>query len=278
MITVRCPSCGKIIGFDESDGGALVACPHCREPFFVPSVARPVVPVEAAPAPAPSVPEPPRAASLPQAPDLPDDIAVAADPDLDFLPPPIDDVVPVEEPPPEEPPFVLSAEPPAPEPPTESMAFEVVPEEPNLMPRLELDTAPPPPPEPPPPEPAGIPAEVKPTDLAPSREAAEVLAEAVPKPVDQLDEVDEDEEDRERRRRPKSKKREKGSDRPRSDDSMSPRRTLGMVGVMIGTAILTGTLLHHVTGGESAWHWGVCLGDVFALALAGVGLFYMIRG
>jgi len=261
MITVRCPVCAKIIGFDEADGGALVACPHCREPFFVPAVARSVVPVEAGPAP---VAPPPSAPPLPQAPALPDNIGVAADPDLDPVVEQYDEVLPVEE------------ETPLAEP---HLGFEVV-AEPDSMPRLELDTPPPAPI-----EPSGTPAEVKPTDLAPTLAAAETLADALPppeQPIDVLDEVDDDE--RIRHRRPKSKKRAKERDDTdwealvRPGKGATPARIMGGAGVFLGGLILVGTLLQHLIGRDTAWHWGVCCGDVFALALVGVGLFFLIRG
>jgi hypothetical protein len=331
MISVRCPACGKTIGFDESDAGSLVACPHCRQSFFVPAVA---VPVAAAPPPPVAGPAaPPVAPRLPQEPSLPDpdEIRIVDDPDLEPIPQQLDEVLPAEEPaPPPEP------EPtPAPEPTPEPQPAP----EPDPFPRLELDstsetieTV----------EPIGTPTEVEPTDLAPSLSAAAVLSQSLPekkepdRPTEVLEEVADEEEDEDRfydelepvsdeadepdkrRRRERDdespprrapKKREDDESPPRrapkkrEDDESPPRRTpkkrandrapdgpswtelltrnrvLGGIGVLVSGFILLGLVLHHVTASsEAAWHKAVCCGDVFALALLGVGLYFVIRG
>jgi hypothetical protein len=301
MIAVRCPACGKVVGFDQSDGGALVACPHCRQPFFIPAVARPVASVEAPSQPPQTAPtEPPEAPSLPREPSLPDEIAVAPDPDLDpVLQPPCDEVVVVEEPPPS---TAITESPPL------ESSFTSDP-----IPVLELDS----PPEPDQPrELIGTPAEVRPTDLAPSLAAAAALSEALPprpkepdRPIDVLEEVEdepkedrhrpeseedagppegfdrvpekEDEKDRRKRRRRK-KERDYGTpyheQQSRGDAQLTRNRIMGGVGALLGGFILLGTLAHHLTASASAWHYGVCCADLFALAMVGAGVYYMIRG
>jgi len=284
MISVRCPTCQKLVGFDEADGGLLVACPHCREPFFVPAVARPIdaVPVAA----------PPRAtvaavAPLPQAPSLPDEIRLADDPDLEPIPELLDEVVPAD-----------PADPPTPPDP------ETPPDPSPIMPRMELDPSPPAPELEPEPEPIGTPTIVQSTDLAPSLAAAEALSDALPprqesdKPTDVLEEV-EDEEDKNRRsrrrkeiekdeedERPRRRRSKKSTAEPRTPYYAQPARKLdltrnrimGGIGVLLGGFILLGTLAHHVTASAEAWHKAVCCGDLFALVLFGVGLYYLIKG
>ncbi|HKI38691.1 MAG TPA: hypothetical protein VKA46_42980 [Gemmataceae bacterium] len=295
MISVRCPACGKVIGFDEADGGALVACPHCRQSFFVPVVARPVA-VESAPPLAKAPVAPPVVASLPQEPSLPDEIRLADDPDLAPIPEHFDEVLPADEPAP--PPEAAPEPAPSPEP---------EPPPPDPIPYLELD-----PPRPAPPggdEPIGTPAVVKPTDVAPSLPAAVSLNESLPppekkpdRPTDVLEEVKdeaedkgrfdekeqakEEEEEDEEDRRPRPRSRKKGPDyrKPyyaqaaRAPEGLTRNRIMGGVGVGLGGMILLGTLMHHVAGSETAWHKAVCCGDVFALVLFGAGLFYLIRG
>lgn len=288
MISVRCPACGKVIGFEESDGGSLVACPHCREPFFVPAVARPVAapPPPGSSAPAPT--EPPIAPPLPQAPALPDDIRLADDPDLDPIPEALDEVLPAEneEPPPD---YDVVEEPEAPP-------------DPDPILNLELD-----PPEPPP---AGTPAVVQPTDLAPSLPAAASLSGALPPekkepegPADVLEEVTDEEEherfydepeekdekdeeeDEEEVPRPRRGSKKQGPKyrtpyhaQPPRPGGLTRNRIVGGVGAGMGGLILLGTLTHHLTASQSAWHYGVCCGDLFAAALFGVGLYYLIKG
>jgi len=337
MISVRCPACGKVVGFEEADGGALVACPYCREPFLVPNVARPV---DADGAPVPATPkgpptQPAVVARLPPAPALPDDLRIVDDPDLEPIPELLRELEPVEEeaPPPAESP--ATAEPPEPAPTPEPEAVSP----PVPVPDLQLDPVRPiPEPEPEPPPPVGTPAPVQPTDLAPSLSAAAALSEALPpgepkpeKPTDMLEEVgnereeperfrDEEDEEAERRRRQRAKDREEDEAEVRrkrrwpddgrdeadgEDDEPRPRRgpkkkgarrrpppagespwpegltrnrVLGAVGVAVGGTILLGTLLHHLTASESAWHYAVCCGDLFALALCGAGLYFLIKG
>jgi hypothetical protein len=322
MISVRCPACGKVIGFDESDGGSLVACPHCRQPFFVPAVARPTAPRPPAPRPAASpVPieelppeEPEFVPPLPPEPSLPDpdEIRIADDPDLAAIPELLDEVLPAEEPapPPQQeagPNYEVAEErTPAPEP------------EPSAIPHLELD-APQPEPEPELAETAGQPAEVKPTDLAPSLSAAAALSETLPEvkepepPADVLEEVrdeeevserfydeedeppaDEDEEDRPRKRKVKKDDDEEETPRPRrtaarartkrrreereAPSKWTRNRILGGVGAGTGGVLLLGTLLYHLTASQARWHVGVCCGDLFAAALLGAGLYFVIKG
>jgi hypothetical protein len=317
MISVRCPACEKVVGFEEADGGSLVACPYCREPFFVPTVAQPLA-AEAAPAPAagPAPPKtpPPIVARLPQAPTLPDDLRIVDDPDLEPIPELLNELLPVEDeappPVPEAPALESPPEPqPAPEP-------EAVPR-PDLIPDLELDPVRP---VPEPPELVGTSAVVQPTDLAPSLSAAAALSEALPleetnseQAADMLEEVSserededrfrhEEEEEAENRRkkrasdrgeddgeqdepRPRRGPRKKGARRrsPPADRSPWPEgltrnRALGALGMAVGGTILLGTLLHHLTASQSAWHYAVCCGDLFALALCGAGLFFLIKG
>jgi hypothetical protein len=59
---------------------------------------------------------------------------------------------------------------------------------------------------------------------------------------------------------------------------LTRNRILGGIGTGMGGMILLGTLAHHLTASQNAWHPGVCCGDIFALALLGVGIFYLIRG
>jgi hypothetical protein len=157
-------------------------------------------------------------------------------------------------------------------------------------------------------EPVGPPKEPEPTDLAPSLSAAEELSQALPeatakpdRPVEVLDEVeDEDdrfkeddgedaevvdaEEDEEERPRRRDKQRSRSeyrkpyyAQKPRPD-GMTRNRLMGGVGTVMGGVILIGTLAHHLTASQNAWHAGVCCADLFALALFGVGLFFLIRG
>ncbi len=158
------------------------------------------------------------------------------------------------------------------------------------MPRLERA---------PPPQPAEAPPPVEPTAVAPSLSAAASLSGAVPpeerqpeRPIDVLEEVDEEEEDErpdepdedkeEDRRRPK---RDDLYDRPpyrprprRAEEVWTRNRILGGVGAATGGLILIGTLAHHLTASETAWHYGACCGDLFGLTLFGAGLFFLIRG
>jgi hypothetical protein len=311
MITVRCPACGKVMGFEEADAGSLIACPLCRQSFFIPSVARPVAADGTS---AGQEPAEPLVVPAPQEPALPDDIGLAADPELDAKAERearqdlCDEVEPVEEvvrvsvtranDDPEALAEVLPAEP---EPLPESRPAPAPEAPPDAIPNLELD----------PPQTTGTPAEVKPTDLAPSLSAARVLAEALPaqekapeKPTERLEEVhdereaedryrktdedeerderekeDEEEDDSRRRRRKRaSRARTRHYDEAPRPVELTRNRILGGAGAGLGGLILLGTVVHHLTGGTSAWHPGVCCGDVFALALLGVGVFYLIRG
>jgi hypothetical protein len=162
-------------------------------------------------------------------------------------------------------------------------------------------------------EPVGTPKEPEPTDLAPSLSAAEELSQSVPepakpaRPVETLEEVDEgtdnrfedddkekedegedaevvEEEEEEERPKRKAKKREKTeyrtpyyAQKPRSE-GLTRNRLMGGIGTGMGGVILIGTLAHHLTASQNAWHAGVCCADIFALALVGVGLFFLIRG
>jgi phage FluMu protein Com len=280
MISVRCPACGKLMGFEESDAGSLVACPHCRETFFIPEMAKPAAPgAEAEP--------PPAATRRPLEPTLPDvdDIRIAHDPDLDPAPEKCDEVELAEEPPPAPPP---EPEPPPPPPPIMQLELDA----PSLPPQPEVVEIV---------EPVGTPKEVEPTDLAPSLSAAEELSQSLPdkppdpdRPIDMLDEVgggdrtDEDvevveEEEEEERPRRKSKRREREK-RAREDtrkawtEGLTRNRILGGIGAGMAGTILLGTIAHHLTASRNAWHPGICCGDVFALALLGVGLVFLIRG
>jgi hypothetical protein len=159
-------------------------------------------------------------------------------------------------------------------------------------------------------EPVGTPKEPEPTDLAPSLSAAEELSQALPeaakpaKPVEVLEEV-EDEDDRfkdddkeddgedaevveeeEEEERPRRKEKRRGkteyrtpyhAQKPRPE-GLTRNRLMGGVGTTMGGVILIGTLAHHLTAAQNAWHPGVCCADIFALALFGVGLFFLIRG
>jgi hypothetical protein len=284
MISVRCPACGKVIGFEESDAGSLVACPLCRQSFFVPVIAQPATPgATSSPAAAPPA-VPPVAARLPLEPTLPDpdEIRIVADPDLDPVLQQCDDLQLADEPPPPGPSPELPVEVPVPEP-------ALPPPEP--IPQMEID----------PPrteeietvEPIGTPKQVEPTDLAPSLAAAEVLSESLPetkksdRPTDVLEEVDDEddvevieEEERPRRKakRSKSEYRKPYHAQPARPEGLTRNRVMGGIGTGMGGMILLGTLAHHLTASQNAWHGGVCCADVFALALAGVGLFYLIRG
>ena len=268
MISVRCPACGKVIGFEEADAGSLVACPLCREVFFIPMMAQPVSP-GTDPASAVTRPtDPPVAPRLPLEPTLPDldDIRIVADPDLDPMPEQYDEVQLVDEPPP---PASLP--------------------EPEPIPQLELD---PPPEEIETVEPIGTPAEVEPTDVAPSLSAAAVLSQSLPekkdpdRPAEVLEEVDEEEDDRfeemeeeeKRPKRRKSKRRRPYHPQTPRPEGLTRNRILGGVGTGMGGMILLGTVLHHLTASQNAWHYAVCCADVFALAMLGVGLYFLIKG
>jgi hypothetical protein len=54
MIRVRCPKCGKLLGLDDSAGGAMGQCPACEETFRIP----PAGTDESKSAPAPRRPAP----------------------------------------------------------------------------------------------------------------------------------------------------------------------------------------------------------------------------
>jgi hypothetical protein len=314
MISVRCPACGKVVGFEESDGGALVHCPHCREPFFVPAVAQPIT-ADGAPATAIAQVPPPLLGRLPQAPSLPDDIRIADDPDLEPIPELLDEVLPADDqvPPPQ------SAIRPAPDAEPQSAPEPQPAAQLEPIPNLELSPLRL---EPEPAEPTGTPPAVQPTDVAPSLAAAAALSEALPpeepkeqRPTDLLEEVtddradddrfrDEEEkvEDRRRRRaeslpedeeneraedetpRPRRRVKKKGAKpRPRVaagspwPEGLTRDRVLGGVGLAAGGTILMGTVLHHLTASETAWHPAVCCSDLFALTLCGAALYLLIK-
>jgi hypothetical protein len=287
MISVRCPACEKVMGFEEVDAGSLIACPICREVFFIPAMAQPVPPGAAPAPPANETKNPPVASRLPLGPTMPDpdDIRILADPDLDPILEQCDEVLPADE---EPLPPELSLEPdPIPQP------------EPEPIPQLELD----------PPqaeeietvEPIGMSGQVEPTDMAPSLSAAAELSQSLPekkapdRPTDVLEEVKEDEDDRfenkdveedeeeERPKRRKSKREEPEYRTPYRAQAPRPEgvtrnRIMGGVGTGMGGMILLGTLAHHMTASQNAWHWGICCGDLFALAMVGVGLYFLIKG
>jgi hypothetical protein len=308
MISVCCPTCAKVVGYEESDVGIRVACPHCGQVYTIPApgaVAAPSVPIVADPVPPSAPPPAPRRTLEPMLPD-PDEIRIVEDPDLAPIVEQLDEVIPVEEP----------APPPQPESPplSQPVLAPEAPPEPEPIPRLELD---PPPPEPVEAvetvEPVGTPTEVAPTDLAPSLAAAAVLAQSLPEkkesepPPDVLEEVaDEDDESRflddleavpdekpardepreedeapapRRPRKKRPRQRSRDADHPQWTEGLTRNRVLGGLGVCVSGFVLLGLLLHHLTASsEAAWHKAVCCGDVFALALLGVGLYFAIRG
>jgi hypothetical protein len=289
MITVRCPACGKVMGFEESDAGSLIACPLCRQSFFIPAIARPVV-VEptspAGPVAAPPVTVPPIAPPLPLEPSLPDDIGIVADPDLDHTPEVLDEVLPAED---EQPTSEAAQQC------DEVQTVEEGPPPSGGIPQLTLDA--PPLPSAPPDEAVAPPAEVKPTDLAPSLQAAAVLSEALPpavtgpdKPLDVLDEVDDerrrraekDEEDEEREKRPRRRPKKRAPyyptpfyARPTPPGWWTRDRVMGAVGVGLGTILLMGTCTHHLTRAATDVPWVAVIIDLLGLVLVLVGLFYL---
>ena len=172
-----------------------------------------------------------------------------------------------------------------------------------IAPRMEIEAPAPELEAPPEPELIGTPTTVQSTDLAPSLAAAEVLTDTLPekqgpqRPTDVLEEV-EDEKDDERRFRDRDREDEDADDRPRrrrrKKKGSEPRtpyyaqpprkfdltrnRIMGGIGVLLGGFILLGTLAHHLAGSAEAWNQMVCCGDLFALALFGVGVHYVIKG
>jgi hypothetical protein len=286
MISVRCPACAKVVGFEEADRGALVVCPFCRETFFVPSVALPVA------ADGPPAPPPAFVASLPPPPALPDDLRLVDEPE------PPDELLPAED----------AAPPPAPEPspePAPTPEPEAAPR-PEPIPDLQLDPV-----RPLPEPPVGAEEEVKPTAVAPSLAAAAALSEALPlegaqppRPADMLEEVTDERDDQDRfkddeeekaearrgrrweerdedeprpRRRLKKKRRRPPPDPSPEPDELKRNRALGAAGTIVGGMILMGTCLHHLSAATGAWHIAACCGDLFALALVGVGLYFFVK-
>jgi hypothetical protein len=268
MISVRCPACGKLMAFEESDAGALIACPLCRQEFSIPHPTQ-----TASDGTAPALPS--GTSSETPGLGLPDNIGIAPDPDLDLRPELFPEVLEVKE--------EVTA--PSPIPPG------------TVTPHLELDA-------PRAVEPggtAGTPTEVKPTDLAPSLGAASLLSEALPpeatepeRPADVLEEVhdeedrrdrvdrreedDEEDRDRRRRRRPGRRRPEDRAPRlarPHSVDRWTRDRVLGAAGVALGLCMLLGTCAHHALGKATGWHQVVCCGDLFALLMVGVGLYFL---
>jgi hypothetical protein len=271
MISVCCPACAKVVGFDEADRGALVACPFCRETFFVPSVTL-------------------SAADEPPA--LPDDLRLVDEPEPKPTAGPLDDLLPVKD----------EAPPPPPAPPPEPAP------RPDPIPDLQLDPVRP---LPEPPQPDGAPPAVQRTDVAPSLSAAAALSEALPlegaeprRPADMLEEVADERDDRDRfkddegeeaeargrrrweerdedeprpRHRPKKKRRRRPLDPSPWPEGLTRNRALGAAGTIVGGMILMGTCLHHLTAATGAWHVAACCGDLFALALVGVGLYFLVK-
>jgi hypothetical protein len=293
MISIRCPHCSKLLGFEEADAGVVVACAFCRQPFFLPPVA---IPTAGRP------PEPPVPQLLPPL-VLPEELELAPDtPHREGEPSPAREV-------PDEALPELA--------PTEETRLA-----PEPFPHMELDSPEPEPPldleiEPPTPEepgPASPPAEAI-TEAAPA--LAPPADEAAPEVHDVLEEVGDDqvysalpatpprgdedegdgpatqrrkagrrpersrrtpiEDDEEERPKPRRRKRPRPAE-PAWPDWLTRNRLVGGVATLMGGVMLLGTLSHHLSGAPSAWHYGICCGDGLGAALLGMGVYFLAKG
>jgi hypothetical protein len=122
-------------------------------------------------------------------------------------------------------------------------------------------------------------AALPPVEEEPAR-PTDVLEEVVDEDDTRAHAKAEDDDDTPRPRRRSKKKRSAEYRTPLFAQPTSPGwwtrdRFIGAVGVGLGTCMLLGTCAHHVVGQTTGSAWVVCCGDVFALALVGVGLYYL---
>jgi hypothetical protein len=250
MIPVTCPRCNKVVGFEETEIGVLVACPYCRTLLRV-TRSSALPPDEQQPA----------ESELAGPPILPDEIGLLQEPESEPTPP---EVIPPEEPPPIR---------------TEEPSLELdVPDKVDRTPAWDLDLYEPKPAEiveaEPPPD------EVEVVCDEPVEAEAVTAEPPLPFSLDVLEEVRE--ERGSERKRPLRKESARRQERVRKKERIAKQGTanhrhLGGIAAGVGGVLLIAAIVLHVVLGDSFWQLFVSGCDVFFLVMIGAGVFFLVK-
>jgi hypothetical protein len=253
MIPVTCPRCNKVVGFEETEIGVLVACPYCRTLLRVTRSS--VLPPDEQ-KPAESEPAGP--------PILPDEIGLLQEPEPE--PTPLE-IVPPEEPPPTA---------------TQAPSLELdEPEKADKAPAWDLDLyerKPEPVVEAEPP-----PDEVEVVSEEPDEPVEAEAVTAEPPPPLSLDVLEEVREEREgERERPLRKATPRRQERVRKKERIAKQdtpnqRILGGVAAGVGGVLLIAAIILHLVLRDSSWQLLVSGCDVFFLGLIVAGVFFLVK-
>jgi hypothetical protein len=260
MIPVTCPRCNKVVGFEETELGVLVACPYCRTLLRVTRSS--ALPPEERPA-ADSEPAGP--------PILPDEIGLLQEPEPEPIA--LEEQIQEEPPPatPEEPALELGVT----DKPDDTPAWDLDLYDRKPEPAVEAESA-------------ADEVEVVSEETAVG-EVPEAVREAVsaePPPPLSLDVLEEIKEESEREReRPLRKETTRRQERERvrkkeriAKPDSPDRRILGGIAAGVGGMLLIVAIVLHVVLGDSYWQLFVSGCDLFFFGLIAAGVFILVKG